>query len=56
MYENFVAQELNSYKLKPYYFSSKKQGEIDFVIDYELSNMLIESKVRKKLCKTFYIK
>ena len=35
IYENFVAQELyaHGYKDKLYYFNSKKQGEVDFVLE-----------------------
>lgn len=35
IYENFVAQELHAhgYKDKLYYFNSKKQGEVDFVLE-----------------------
>lgn len=35
VYENFVAQELHAhgYKDKLYYFNSKKQGEVDFVLE-----------------------
>ena len=35
VYENFVAQELyaHGYKDKLYYFNSKKQGEVDFVLE-----------------------
>ena len=32
IYENAVAEELYSHGLKLYYFNSKKQGELDFVI------------------------
>ena len=35
VYENFVAQELHAhgYNDKLYYFNSKKQGEVDFVLE-----------------------
>lgn len=34
IYENVVAQELYSHGFKGYYFNSHKQGELDFVIEY----------------------
>jgi hypothetical protein len=33
VYENVVAQELHSHGFDLYYFNSKKQGELDFVIE-----------------------
>ena len=33
IYENAVAQELVAHGLEPYYYNSKKRGEIDFVIE-----------------------
>lgn len=33
MYENFVAQELVAHGKTPYYYRTKKYGELDFVID-----------------------
>ena len=47
MYENFVAQELNSHGFAPYYFNSKKQGEVDFVIEKNLQAVPIEVKSGK---------
>lgn len=35
IYENAVAQELYAHGFELYYFNSKKQGELDFVIEYE---------------------
>lgn len=32
IYENVVAQELTAHEIQPYYFNSKRQGEVDFVI------------------------
>ena len=47
VYENFVAQELNTHGYKLYYFNSKKQGEIDFVIEREGNCLPIEVKSGK---------
>ena len=33
IYENVVAQELVTHGLEPYYYNSKKRGELDFVIE-----------------------
>ena len=33
IYENVVAQELVAHGLEPYYYNSKKRGELDFVIE-----------------------
>lgn len=33
IYENAVAQELVAHGLEPYYYNSKKRGELDFVIE-----------------------
>ena len=35
VYENFVAQELHAGGFPLYYFSSRKVGEVDFIIEYE---------------------
>lgn len=35
IYENVVAQELNAHGFDGYYFNSHKQGELDFVIQYQ---------------------
>jgi len=51
IYENFVAQELSAHGLAAnhslYYFNSKKQGELDFVIEYENHVLPIEVKSGK---------
>ena len=48
VYENFVAQELLCHGLRPYYFNSKKQGELDFVIEDSTSGVIpIEVKSGK---------
>lgn len=47
MYENFVAQELHAHGFKGYYFNSKKQGEVDFVIEHNLKAVPIEVKSGK---------
>jgi len=51
IYENFVAQELCAHGLAAnhslYYFNSKKQGELDFVIEYENHVLPIEVKSGK---------
>lgn len=50
-YENFVAQELNAHGYKGYYFNSKKQGEVDFLIEYEDKVLPIEVKSGKSYKK-----
>lgn len=47
IYENVVAQELKAHGFKLYYFSSKKTGEVDFVIEYNGKVMPIEVKSGK---------
>ena len=52
IYENLVAQELYAHGLAGYsnslyYFNSKKQGELDFVVEYEGSILPIEVKSGK---------
>ena len=51
VYENFVAQELNAHGFANghglYYFNSKKQGELDFVIEYNGAMLPIEVKSGK---------
>lgn len=39
LFENVVAQELLAKGHKEYYFNSKKQGELDFVIELDLSGL-----------------
>ncbi len=47
IYENAVAQELYAHGFELYYFNSKKQGELDFVIEYEGYPLPIEVKSGK---------
>ncbi len=47
IYENAVAQELISHGLVPYYYNSKKRGEIDFVIELNGKVLPIEVKSGK---------
>ena len=47
LYENAMAQELCAHGYKPYYFNSKKQGELDFVIEYHGEILPIEVKSGK---------
>lgn len=47
IYENAVAQELVAHGLSPYYFNSKKQGELDFVIELGGNIVPIEVKSGK---------
>ncbi|MCD8308145.1 MAG: ATP-binding protein [Clostridia bacterium] len=49
IYENFVAQELyaHGYAKNVFYFSTKKMGELDFIIDYKNSLLPIEVKSGK---------
>ncbi len=47
VYENVVAQELKSHGFKLYYFNSKKQGEIDFLIKLDDKPLPIEVKSGK---------
>lgn len=47
IYENAVAEELYSHGLKLYYFNSKKQGELDFVIKLDDKILPIEVKSGK---------
>ena len=47
LYENAVAQELCAHGYKSYYFNSKKQGELDFVIEYHGEILPIEVKSGK---------
>ena len=48
IYENAVAQELYAHGFELYYFNSKKQGELDFVIEYEGYPLPIEVKSGKQ--------
>ena len=47
VYENAVAQELKMQGFDLYYFNSKKQGELDFVIEYEGNVLPVEVKSGK---------
>ena len=47
VYENAVAQELCAHGFDLYYFNSKKQGELDFVIEYQGKVLPIEVKSGK---------
>ena len=47
IYENFAAQELKAHGFEPYYFNSKKQGEVDFVVEYNGSVLPVEIKSGK---------
>lgn len=48
IYENYVAQELASYNLKPRYYRSTRHGEIDFLLESEGGNVIpIEVKSGK---------
>ena len=51
IYENVVAQELNSHGFKTYYVNSHKQGELDFVIEYKDFVCPIEVKSGKDYTK-----
>lgn len=47
IYENVVAQELKAHGFSPSYFNSKKQGELDFVIENDGHALPIEVKSGK---------
>ena len=47
IYENIIAQEIYAHDLDPYYYQSKKYGEIDFVIEYDGRILPIEVKSGK---------
>lgn len=47
LFENAVAQELLSKRFKLYYFNSKKQGELDFLIELDGEVLPIEVKSGK---------
>ena len=47
VYENYVAQELLANGFELFYFNSKKQGEIDFVVEYKGAVLPIEVKSGK---------
>ena len=47
VYENAVAQELRAHGFDLYYFNNKKQGELDFVMEYQGGILPIEVKSGK---------
>lgn len=47
IYENLAAQELHAHGWKLYYFSSKKQGEIDFLLEKDTEIIPVEVKSGK---------
>lgn len=47
IYENAAAQELKAHGFELYYFNSKKQGELDFVIEYHGNVLPLEIKSGK---------
>ena len=47
IYENAVAQELVAHGFEPYFYNSKKRGEIDFVIENNGKVLPIEVKSGK---------
>lgn len=47
IYENFAAQELKAHGFDLFYFNSKKQGELDFVIEQDAEVLPIEMKSGK---------
>lgn len=47
IYENAVIQQLNTHGLTPYYYNSKKLGELDIVIEYKGKILPIEVKSGK---------
>lgn len=47
IYENAVAQELHAHGWKLYYFNSKKQGEVDFLLEQDSEIIPVEVKSGK---------
>ena len=47
IFENVVAQELQAHGFELYYFNSKKQGELDFIIEKDGHTLPIEVKSGK---------
>ncbi len=47
IFENVVAMELYAHGFTPYYYNSKKHGEIDFVVEYKGKVLPIEVKSGK---------
>jgi hypothetical protein len=51
VYENVAAQELKAHGFDLYYFNSKKQGELDFLVEHQGSILPIEIKSGKDYTK-----
>jgi len=51
IYENAAAQELKAHGFELYYFNSKKQGELDFLVEYQGNVLPIEIKSGKDYTK-----
>ena len=51
IYENVVAQELKAHGFDLYYFKSKKQGELDFIVEKDGETLPIEVKSGKSYKK-----
>lgn len=51
IYENAAAQELKAHGFNLYYFNSKKQGEVDFLVEQEGNVLPIEIKSGKDYTK-----
>ncbi len=51
LFENYIAQELSSCEITPYYFKSKSIGEIDFLIEYDHRIVPLEIKSGKEYKK-----
>ena len=51
VYENVAAQELKAHGFDLYYFNSKKQGELDFVVEQNGNVLPIEIKSGKDYTK-----
>ena len=47
IYENLVAQELKAHGFDLYYYNNKRQGELDFVVEYQGKVLPIEVKSGK---------
>lgn len=47
IYENFIAQELKAHGYSLYYFNSKKQGEVDFLLEDDAKITPVEVKSGK---------
>lgn len=51
VYENAIAQELKAQGFELYYFQSKKQGELDFIVEYHGNVLPIEVKSGKSYAR-----